>query len=221
MFKSKSSILQIASFMLCSFSVGSATAAAPSLPISTFSEQSLVKWKHHSFSKNTDYGLVLLDNNWVLRAKSEDSASALIRSVNIDLEKTPILQWSWRVDKPLSGLDEKNKVGDDYAARVYVVHKKGFFDRGVAINYVWSGSNSKGSSWPNAYAMKSSYMLALQDSLTPLSQWQYESRNVREDFKSLLGLEVNTVQVVVLMTDTDNSGLDAEVYYGDLSFNAP
>lgn len=190
------------------------------LPISAFDEQSTEGWEQHNFGRGTDYGLVQLDGRWVLNAYSQDAASAFYRSVEIDLEKTPILNWSWRVEQPLSGLQEMSKSGDDYAVRVYVVHKRGFFDKGTAVNYVWSGSHAKGRRWPNAYAMRSSYMLALQDDKTPLAQWQHERRNVREDFQALLGLDIRTVQVVVLMTDTDNSGHTARAHYGDLSFSS-
>ena len=190
------------------------------LPISAFAEQSTKNWKQHKFGSETDYGLVQLEGSWVLRANSQSAASAFYRSVKIDLEKTPILSWSWRVEQPLRGLRETSKSGDDYAARVYVVYKRGFFDKGTAINYVWSGSHEKGSSWPNAYAMKSSFMLALQDDETPLAQWQHERRNVREDFQALLGKDVRTVQLVVLMTDTDNSGGLARAHYGDLIFSS-
>lgn len=190
------------------------------LPISAFAKKSTDKWKQHSFGNGTDYGLVQLDGSWVLHAHSQGAASAFYRSVEIDLVKTPILSWSWRVDQPLSGLQEMSKSGDDYAARVYVVHKRGFFDKGIAVNYVWSGSHVKGSRWPNAYAMSSSFMLALQDEKTPLVQWQHERRNVREDFQALLGMDIQTVQVVVLMTDTDNSGHTARAHYGDLTFSS-
>jgi len=180
------------------------------LPISAFADQSIANWKQHSFGNGTDYQLVELDDRWALQAHSQGAASAFYRSVEIDLEKTPILSWSWRVEQPLVDLDEMQKSGDDYAARVYVVHKNGFFDKGVAVNYVWSGSHETGSR---------SYMLALQDAATPLAEWQTQRRDVRKDFQELLGMDVRTVQVVVLMTDTDNSGQSARAHYGDLVFS--
>ena len=219
MFKSTNLVAHFISAVLCCASANPAIAADEAIKISAFAEQSTDEWKQHSFGKGTEYGLVQLDDSWVLQAHSQGAASAFYHSVEIDLEQTPVLSWSWRVEQSLSDLDEMVKSGDDYAARVYVVYKRGFFDKGIAVNYVWSGSYSKGSSWPNAYAMKSSYMLALQDKKTPLAQWQHERRNVREDFQALLGLDIRTVQLVVLMTDTDNSGHTARAHYGDLTFS--
>lgn len=202
------------------FSLRVALAVDAPLPISAFADRSTEPWKNHSFGRVTDYRLVSLDGEWALQATSDGAASAFYRSVKVDLTKTPYLSWRWRIEQRLGGLDEMSRNGDDYAARVYVVHKRGFFDKGIAVNYVWSGSNVRGSRWPNAYAMDSSYMLALQDSQTPLRQWQLERRNVREDFKTLMGMDIRSVHVVVLMTDTDNSGQSAQAHYGDLVFSS-
>lgn len=49
----------------------------------------------------------------------------------------PFLQenWSWRVEKPHSDLDERSKQGDDYAARVYIVVDGGLmFWKTIALN---------------------------------------------------------------------------------------
>lgn len=220
MFKFSSLVALLVSALLFCASGNQVVAGDVVLPISAFAAQSTEKWKQHSFGIGTEYGLVQLDGKWVLHAYSQGAASAFYRSVEIDLEKTPVLNWSWRVEQPLSGLQEMSKSGDDYAARVYVVHKRGFFDKGFAVNYVWSGSHAKGSRWPNAYAMSSSHMLALQDEKTPLAQWQHERRNVREDFQTLLSMDIRTVQVLVLMTDTDNSDRTARAHYGDLTFSS-
>lgn len=190
------------------------------LEVSAFSQRSTLHWKEYSFAANTDYSLRQIEQQWALYAQSDDAASVFYRSVHIDLEKTPWLSWRWRVEQALSGLDERSRAGDDYAARVYVVHKRGFFDKGMAINYVWSSSNTRGDSWDNAFAADSSKMLALQDARTPLAQWQGERRNVREDFQRLFGQDVRAVQVVAVMTDTDNSGKSAQAHYGGLVFSA-
>lgn len=187
--------------------------------ISAFSQLSTLHWKEHSFARNTRYRLRQIGSQWALSAESEAAASVFYRSVEIDLEKTPWLSWRWRVEQALSGLDERSKAGDDYAARVYVVHKRGVFDKGVAINYVWSSDNLRGSAWPNAFAAASSKMLALRDARTALAQWQSERRNVRKDFQRLFDRDIRTVQVVAVMTDTDNSGKSAHAHYGELAFS--
>ncbi|MGB0865942.1 MAG: DUF3047 domain-containing protein, partial [Granulosicoccaceae bacterium] len=188
--------------------------------IGLFSQQATDGWREHAFASGTQYKLKQADDGvWALSADSQDGASAYFKAVDIDLDKTPILHWRWQVLEPLIGLPEMSKVGDDYAARVYVVHKRGFFDKGTAINYVWSGSYPVGARWPNAFAKQSSVMIALRNHQSPLGQWQSESRDVRKDFLELMGEDVRSIQLVVLMTDTDNSGLAAGALYGDLFFS--
>jgi Protein of unknown function (DUF3047) len=64
-----------------------------------------------------------LRNRWatVLRADSNAVASGRYREINFNLEKTPILNWTWETDNVLTGIDELTHAGDDDAARVYGV----------------------------------------------------------------------------------------------------
>ena len=43
---------------------------------------------------------------------------------------------------------------------------------------------------------------------------------MREDFRRYHGKNVETLDGVALMTDTDNSGTEGRAWYGDLSFRA-
>ena len=43
-------------------------------------------------------------------------------------------------------------------------------------------------------------------------------RNVREDFRRLFGHDVESIDAIAIMTDTDNSGLAATGYYGPIRF---
>lgn len=84
-------------------------------------------WKKKVFSGVTSYELVNIDNRHVLKAVSNQSASGLVRKIKVDLNKTPFMNWSWKVDSILNNVDETKKSGDDYPARVYVVISDGFF----------------------------------------------------------------------------------------------
>ncbi|MGZ4960095.1 MAG: DUF3047 domain-containing protein, partial [Methylomonas sp.] len=90
--------------------------AKESLPIGEFSQNRLDGWKSKSFKGETRYQLQNLDGAVVLKADSQAAGSGLFKEQHIDLEKTPFLNWSWRIDSRLSGLNEQSKAGDDYAA---------------------------------------------------------------------------------------------------------
>jgi hypothetical protein len=51
-------------------------------------------------------------------------------------------------------------------------------------------------------------------------QWVSEKRNIRDDFRQRFGEDIDTIDAVALMTDTDNSGQSATAWYGDLYFTA-
>jgi hypothetical protein len=119
-------------------------AAEPTLPLGEFSLNRLDGWEHKSFKGETRYELQSLDSVVVLKAESKAAGSGLFREQRIDLDKTPVLNWSWRIANRLSGLNEQSKSGNDYAARIYVVVKGGLaFWQTKAVNYVWAGNTAK------------------------------------------------------------------------------
>ena len=57
--------------------------------------------------------------------------------MKIDLNKTPFLNITWKVEKDIKGIDETSK-GHDYAARVFVIKKTGATPlSNKAMNYVF------------------------------------------------------------------------------------
>ncbi|OQW65971.1 MAG: hypothetical protein BVN35_21860 [Proteobacteria bacterium ST_bin11] len=190
------------------------------LPIGEFSQNRLEGWEHKSFKGETQYRLQALDGVTVLTADSHAAGSGMFKEQRINLTQTPFLNWSWRIGNRLTGLNEQSKAGDDYAARVYVVVKGGLaFWQTKAINYVWAGNSKKDGVWPNAFAGDHAMMLALRGPEAALKVWQHEKRNVRADFKQLLGEDISVIDAVAIMTDTDNSNGQASAVYGDIWFS--
>lgn len=197
-----------------------ALAADTRLPLGEFSSRHLDGWEQKSFKGETRYQLQTADGVVALKADSHAAGSGLFKEQRIDLEKTPFLNWSWRIANRLAGLNEHSKTGDDYAARVYVVIKGGWtFWQTKAINYVWASNSAKDSVWPNAFAGNHAMMLALRGPEAPLNAWVHEKRNVRADLKKLFGQDIRHIDAVALMTDTDNSNGKVTAYYGDIWFS--
>ncbi len=190
------------------------------LRVSAFGEQGLAGWEEQSFRGRTRYRVVRVDGAAALEARSSAAASGLVKKVEIDLRATPFVNWSWKVRAPLRGLDETTRGGDDYAARIYVVRAGGpFFWRTRALNYVWSGSRPRGASWPNAYTA-SAHVVSVRGRDDPAGAWRREKRNLRDDFRRYHGMEVDRVDAVAVMTDTDDSGGSARAYYREIFFSA-
>jgi hypothetical protein len=177
-------------------------------------------WEKHIFSGETSYQLFKIDHRHVLKAFSKQTASGLVREIEVDLTRTPYLNWSWKVDSVLNNVEETQKSGDDYAARVYVVISDGlFFWQTRALSYAWASRQPKGSSWPNAFTDKAT-MVAVESGQDLVGEWVEEKRNILDDIRNLLGIDATTIDAVAIMTDTDNSKQSVTAYYGDIFFTS-
>lgn len=204
--------------LFAGFCSAATLAVAMNLTVGNFSGGDLDDWKPQSFQGTTRYRLVAKNGRQVLEAHSKGSASGLVREIRIDLEKLPYLNWSWRVDDVLSGIDERTQAGDDYPARVYVIVSGGIaFWRTRTLIYVWSSRQPAGSTWENAYTANAQVM-ALQSGKG--NGWATEQRDVRADFKQCFNDEITVIDAVAIMTDTDNSQQEATAWYGDIFFSS-
>lgn len=205
------------------------TFAQADIPIAQFDTESLTDWQSKSFVGKTHYEIVELDGRRVLKAYSNKSASGLAKELKIDLKKTPYLNWSWRIENSLRGLDEQTKPGDDYAARIYVVKSGGWkIWQTKALNYVWSSNQQTDRHWDNAFAGNKAKMLAVRGQQDAIKNWVSEKRNVYQDLIDLFGDKGSNkenedayrfIDAVAIMTDTDNSQYKATAYYGDIYFS--
>ena len=177
-------------------------------------------WEEKVFEGRTLYETVRRDGRTVIRATSRGTASGLFLRRRIDLEETPILRWSWRVEGTLGDIDERTRAGDDYSAKVYVIRLHPVFVwRARAVIYVWASTRVPGETWRNAYT-DSSRHVAVRSGDAHAGQWVDERRDVRADFRELFGESVRHVDAVAIMTDTDNTGGGAVAYYGDIVFTS-
>lgn len=190
------------------------------IAVGHFSTGQIQGWENKVFSGSTAYQIIELNGDKVLKAESHSGASGMFKKMRIDLTKTPYLNWRWRIDNRLQKMNEQQKEGDDYSARIYVVIDGGWtFWKTKAINYVWTANSKKGSVWANAFAGKNAMMIALRSSGDNVQTWYHEKRNVLEDLKQQFGFDFQYIDGVALMTDTDNSKGDAVSYYGDIYFS--
>ena len=193
---------------------------ADTVNVFEFSEDEMKTLKVKKIKGKTTYILGSNENGNYLRAEAEGKASGLGKEITINLLKTPFINITWKVEKDLSGIIENSKKGHDYAARVFVIKKPGATAlSNRAINYVFSSNNLVGENWPSPYTKKSiDYVLSTTKK--NLNQWVTVKANVREDFKKLHGLNIEELNGVAIMTDTDNSKLKAISYYQNIYFSS-
>ena len=203
--------------LLLAFVFGSGVAGAENVEV--LRDGDVASWEEKIFEGRTRYETVRQDGRTVVRATSHGTASGLYLRRRIDLDRTPILRWTWRVDGTLGDIDERTRAGDDYSARVYVIRSHPvFLWRTRAVNYVWTSTRIPGETWPNAYTDAARHV-AVRSGDADSGQWIEERRDVRADFRELFGESVRYVDAVAIMTDTDNTGAAAVAYYGDITFS--
>ena len=168
----------------------------------------------------TEYSIGSNENGQFLRAEAKGTASGLGQKVKINLNKTPFINITWKIEKDLKGIDEKTKKGHDFAARVFVVKKTGLTPlSNKAVNYVFSSNNSVNESWRSPYT-KSSIDYVLSTTKDNLNEWVTVKANVKEHFKELHDLNVEELTGVAIMTDTDQTKIKAISYYQNIFFSS-
>ena len=160
------------------------------------------------------------DNGNFLKAVADNAASGLGKEVKIDLNKTPFINITWKIEKDLPGIKENTKKGHDFAARVFAVKKTGATPlSNRAINYVFSSNNNVGFNSPSPYTKKSIDNV-LASTKNNLNKWITVKANVKEDFKRFHNLNGDELDGLAIMSDTDNSKMKAIAYYQNIYFSA-
>ena len=167
----------------------------------------------------TIYSVGKNDNGNFLKSEANNAASGLGKGIIIDLNKTPFINITWKIEQDLNGIKENSKKGHDYAARVFVIKKTGATPlSNRAINYVFSSNNDVGLNWPSPYTKKSIDNV-LASTKKNMNEWVTVKANVKEDFKRFHNLDVKELDGVAIMSDTDNSKMKSIAYFQNIYFS--
>ena len=168
----------------------------------------------------TEYIVDKNENGNFLKAIANNAASGLGKEIKIDLNNTPFLNITWKVEKDLSGINERSKKGHDYAARVFVVKKTGATPlSNRAMNYVFSSNDNVNDFHPSPYTKKSiDYVLATTKE--HLNEWITVKVNVKKHFQKFHDLDLDEINGIAIMADTDNSKLKSVSYYQNIYFSS-
>ena len=168
----------------------------------------------------TDYSIGSNENGNYLKAIANNAASGLGKKIKIDLNKTPFINITWKIEKDLPGIKENTKKGHDFAARVFVIKKTGAtLLSNRAINYVFSSNSEVGFNSPSPYTKKSIDNV-LSSTKNNLNKWITVKANVKKDFKKFHDLDVDQLDGLAIMSDTDNSKMKSIAYYQNIFFSA-
>ena len=108
-------------------------------------------------------------------------------SGKVDLTKTPIMRWRWRVLNLPAGGDGRVAAKDDQPVALYLGTSAWLKKHSVA--YRWENETPKGFEGDTSYGggIVHVHFITLCDKNMPVGEWRTESRNVAADFKKAYG----------------------------------
>ena len=214
--------MKLVSKILITLFIATINSLADEIKVFDFTEIELSKLevrKVRGADNITTYTVGTNENGSFLKSVADNAASGLGKEIKIDLNKTPFINITWKIEKDLSGIKENTKKGHDYAARVFVIKKTGATPlSNRAINYVFSSNNDVGSNWPSPYTKKSIDNV-LASTKNNLNEWITVKANVKDDFKKFHNLDVNELDGLAIMSDTDNSKMKSIAYFQNIYFS--
>tara|TARA_B100000965_G_scaffold144859_1_gene120662 strand:- start:1475 stop:2125 length:651 start_codon:yes stop_codon:yes gene_type:complete len=196
---------------------------AESIKIFEFTEKELSELKVRKVRGADNKTLYTVDSNEkgnFLKAVANNAASGLGKEIKIDLNKTPFVNITWKIEKDLKGIQEDSKKGHDFAARVFAIKKTGATPlSNRAINYVFSSNSEIGENWRSPYTKKSIDNVLASTKIN-FNEWVTVKSNVKEDFKKFHDLDINELDGLAIMSDTDNSKMKSVAYYQNIFFSS-
>jgi hypothetical protein len=196
--------------------------------------QNLSQWDPLTFpkvNKYSTYSLVREGEKTVLKAESNYSASAIVCRRLFNIYENPRVRWRWKVEKMSDRGNPKEKSGDDYPIRIYVMFqydpdKATLGDRLIygatkaiygkypphsTLNYAWTGRNIPEKIIESPYTEKARIVI-LEKGSSRLKTWVEESVNVLDDYRKAFGKEPPPIAGIAVMSDSDNAGGNSVAY---------
>jgi hypothetical protein len=164
--------------------------------------------------------LVRNDGRLALRLRSLRDSFVLHRDIVLDLQRYPILSWSWKVARLPAGGDVREPGRNDQAAQVYVVFPRWPSPRTTSdvIGYVWDARAPVGTTLAQPGAPNVRIVVVVSGP-GRLEQWLQQRRDVAEDYRALFGRQPPRAGKVALMIDSNDTRSEAEAMFGELTFS--
>jgi len=190
--------------------------------------QTLENWRPLYFpkiKKHSQYAVIKEDEKTYLKAESNASASAIVYKQEFNIYEYPRMKWKWKIENIYQKGNVREKSGDDYPIRVYIIFKydpeKASFGRKIkyglakkiygeypphsTLNYIWTNREDEKGIVTNSYADEAK-MIILQAGPDRIGQWQEEDVNILDGYRKAFGTDPPAIAGIAIMNDSDNTG---------------
>lgn len=188
----------------------------------------LEDWKPLHFPKiarHTEYVIEREGERSFLRAECDGSASGIVFKKEFNVFQYPHVQWRWKVGNVFEKGNAKQKSGDDYPLRIYIIFKYnpdsasfgkkvkygiakriyGEYPPHSSLNYIWANMHHEEKIITNTYAGEAK-MIVLQTGNARAGMWIDETVNILEDYRRAFGEDPPAEASLAIMADSDNTG---------------
>jgi Protein of unknown function (DUF3047) len=167
------------------------------------------------------YDFVITENEGrrALRVASHDEHSTIAKELHVDLEATPILEWSWKIVEVPAGADVRNRGTSDLTSHLVIVWPR-FPEalRSRLIAYAW-GSVEPAGSIERSRKTNTVTFFILRSGSENLGRWLTERRNVVDDYRRVYGERpAESPKVIAISIDTNDTHSTAAALIGPIIF---
>jgi hypothetical protein len=148
-----------------------------------------------------------------LRAESRGHGIQAAVNREWDLDRYPVLRWSWRAQEFPRGADEKDGENDS-ALAVYMAVPYSRIRGPKTVKYIWSEVVPVGTRLKSNGGL--TQVKVLESGIAKRGQWVEESVNVRDDYRQFFDeKEVPKPAGIAILTDSDDTDSSAQGDYAD------
>jgi len=149
-----------------------------------------------------------------LRLATDDSASMLIRFIDLDLQRYPLLTWQWLIEDPVdSEVDETTRAGDDHPARLFLRFRHDDSES-RALEIIWGNELGAGDTkfidgFPHYVANGGD---------ANLGRWQDEEVDLLALYRNFWPQDSGSVRItdIGLFCDSDETGDDSVAWFAEV-----
>jgi hypothetical protein len=153
-----------------------------------------------------------------LSVRGRDEHSTIAREIQVDLEATPVLEWSWKIVELPAGADVRARATSDLTAHVLVVWPR-FPEmlRSRIIAYAWGTTEPAGAVEPSRKTRTVTFFI-LRSGAESLGHWVTERRDVVEDYRRVYGEQPESPRAIAISIDTNDTHASAAGLIGSIAF---
>lgn len=167
-----------------------------------------------------DFEIVANSSERALHLKSDKDHPIIVKDLSgLDLAKTPLLTWRWKVEVLPKGADLSKSEKSDSAAEILVVWKA----QGRMIGYAWDETSPVSHEFdgPRAPPQIKVHFFVVGSGKAQLGQWISVTRDVREDYRRSFNTEPpGPPDQIAISIDSNQTESTAESFIGPITFRA-